>query len=235
VQRSKRDTMTGISPAGDMFWSLVDIRGPDECWPWKRSPKPSVYGQYTRPRAEGGRTVYAHREAYERRKGPIPKGRPLDHFRFPDGGCIGPACVNPDHVRPVTHRENILRGQGRTAWQAAQTECIRGHPFDEQNTYRPPLRPETRQCKSCSADRREAKRDRVRQQMADSMVCPSCRRSVRPRNIDVGGKLPARVPRAHKLPALDADGNQTGALLDEWCPQGDVRGRSSRGSVRRYG
>src|ERR1700731_2414568 len=57
------------------------------------------------------------------------------------------------HLEPVTNGENLLRGQGPTAMRAAQTACINGHPFTEENTYRP---------KSGGRDCRECKRVRDR-------------------------------------------------------------------------
>ena len=49
-----------------------------------------------------GKMRKAHRVFYERRHGPVPKG--LDHL------CRVTLCVNPDHLDPVVHRENVRRG-----------------------------------------------------------------------------------------------------------------------------
>ncbi len=39
--------LTGASDAlRDRFWSKVDRRGPDECWPWLEHRKRSGYGQF---------------------------------------------------------------------------------------------------------------------------------------------------------------------------------------------
>lgn len=52
-----------------------------------------------------GRTIKAHRLAWCLKNGVvIPEGLLLDH------GCRVRACVNPDHLTPVTVRENTLRG-----------------------------------------------------------------------------------------------------------------------------
>jgi hypothetical protein len=95
-----------------------------------------------------------HRWVYEQLVGPIPAGLVLDHL------CRNPACVRPMHLEPVTQQENILRGQGLAAANAVKTECSRGHPYTEANTYR---RPDGyRDCRECvnlrSRERNERRR-----------------------------------------------------------------------------
>jgi hypothetical protein len=48
-------------------------------------------------------TTLAHRAFYEAHRGAITE-RDLDHL------CRVRRCVNPDHLEPVSHRENIIRG-----------------------------------------------------------------------------------------------------------------------------
>lgn len=118
------------------FWAKVEKT--DTCWLWTAHMARDGYGQFW----AGKKLVRAHRYAYELLIGPIPKGLTLDHL------CRIRHCVNPADLEPVTHRENILRGEGWSGLKARQTECIHGHPFDEANTYR---RPTTgRQCRACN-------------------------------------------------------------------------------------
>jgi hypothetical protein len=70
------------------------------CWVWQWSLKGDGYGQAVGPNGPGK----AHRIVYERLRGPIPAGLELDHL------CRNPLCVNPDHLEPVTHQENLRRG-----------------------------------------------------------------------------------------------------------------------------
>lgn len=78
----------------------------DGCWEWTGARQPDGrydYGMFW----DGTRAVRAHRFAYELLVGPIPVGLELDHL------CRNPPCVNPAHLEPVTHAENIRRGVWR--------------------------------------------------------------------------------------------------------------------------
>jgi len=90
-----------------------------------------------------GRTIIAHRLAYELYKGPIPDGLELDHL------CRNRCCVNPDHLEPVTRQANILRGMGLCAENAKKTHCSNGHPYDEKNTYVRKRVSGGRACRTC--------------------------------------------------------------------------------------
>jgi hypothetical protein len=71
----------------------------------------------------------AHRLAYQLSVGQVPEGRDLDHL------CRNRARVNPSHLEPVEHRENVMRGQSFSAINAQKTHCPQGQPYDEANTY----------------------------------------------------------------------------------------------------
>src|ERR1035437_4260666 len=128
------------------LWAKVNKT--ETCWLWTGNLNGDGYGRLE----DGGRRLMAHRVAYELLVGPIPKGMEIDHVR--ERGCFNTNCVNPDHLEPVTHRENLLRGRSFSAINAAKTHCLNGHEFDEANTYwYEGLRGLCRQCRQCAHDR----------------------------------------------------------------------------------
>ena len=122
--------------AGDVitaFASLPEqlrdpIQATETCWLWRGHVKPTGYGQfYGQP---------AHRRVYEAIIGPIPAGLHLDHL------CEVLVCVNPAHLEPVTHRENMRRRNAKV------THCKQGHEFTPENTYQMPSG--SRRCRACN-------------------------------------------------------------------------------------
>lgn len=117
-------------------WSLRrDCPGP--CHLWDGAQNEKGYGTFW----VDGRTVKAHRYAYEQQNGPIPAGLEVDHR------CRRRACVAPGHLDAVTHRTNILRSANHVAARAAVTHCPADHPYDQANTIR--AANGTRKCRAC--------------------------------------------------------------------------------------
>lgn len=117
------------------------------CWEFQGVRIAKGYGKFYYQ----GQLRNAHRVAYELFKGQIPEGMQVDHF-----ACDNPPCCNPDHLRLVTARENLLRSDGRAAINAAKTHCAYGHEFTPENTY---VRANGgRTCRACGPRRRREKR-----------------------------------------------------------------------------
>ena len=116
--------MRGKSVLGDVgrFERFVSPEPMSGCWLWMANQHPRGYGLFWL----NGRMGWAHRAAYELHVGPIPKGAELDHK------CRVHECVNPRHLEPVTHAENMRRSHPNNS---AKTHCAHGHLFDENNTY----------------------------------------------------------------------------------------------------
>lgn len=134
------------------------------CWVWKGAPtKSGGYGQLGVREPDGTyKMVRAHRWSYEHFVGPIPKGLELDHTccvaPCPGGRCAHRLCVNPAHLEPVTHAENVGRGNVGSN-SRAKTHCPQGHPYDEVNTYRTSAG--KRMCRRCSRDRMRVRRSKL--------------------------------------------------------------------------
>lgn len=132
----------GPKPRSDMESLLAAVAEVTDsgCWLVRRRTL-AGYGQVVR----SGRPRLAHRMSYELFVGPIPEGLDLDHL------CRNRPCCNPEHLEPVTRRENLMRSPiAPAAINAAKTHCPRGHLYDEQNTY---LSQGKRSCRACKFER----------------------------------------------------------------------------------
>lgn len=89
----------------------------NDCWEWTGPLNTRGYAMLH----VGGQSYRAARFVYEHVVGSIPEGLELDHL------CRTRCCVNPEHLEPVTHQENIRRAQ------AVKTHCPQGHSYSGQN------------------------------------------------------------------------------------------------------
>lgn len=82
----------------ERFWSKVEIRGKDECWPWKAAPrrKDQGYGAFWMD----GRHHPAHKVASVLSGVVVPEGMDVCHH------CDNPPCCNPRHHFVGTTQEN---------------------------------------------------------------------------------------------------------------------------------
>jgi hypothetical protein len=104
------------------------------CWEWTAFINQYGYGQIY---AHGKYGRQAHRIAFELIEGPIQDGLELDHL------CRVRHCINPAHLEPVSHRENLIRIPG----YGTKTCCPAGHEYTPENTY---VLRSVRHCRPCN-------------------------------------------------------------------------------------
>ena len=132
------------------FFEKVGPPDANGCWPWLGAISTNKhghggYGNFFLPCPKGGRkwiAMMAHVFSYEfHTHKQIPPGLEPDHK------CRNRACVNYEHLEPVTRQVNILRGESPAAVNAKKTHCNNGHPLSGNN-----LRIEggRRRCRQCA-------------------------------------------------------------------------------------
>lgn len=134
----------------DWFMEKVEKVPESGCWIWLGALTKWGYGNFTYIKNGKRSWIGAHRFSYLHFKGLIPPHTELDHL------CRVTCCVNPDHLEPVSHRENTRRGYSITAKNSQKTHCKRGHPLVGNNLYiRPNIKWPARNCKTCGKELRE--------------------------------------------------------------------------------
>lgn len=117
----------------ERFWGKVAIMDDHSCWEWRAyKHKKDGYGRFGTGKGER----LAHRIAYRLLVGDIPDDMELDHI------CRNRGCVNPNHLEPVPHAENMQR--------ATKDHCKRGHKYTLEDTFQSNGKPR-RNCRICKS------------------------------------------------------------------------------------
>lgn len=106
---------------GQRFWSKVDVRGPDECWPWTGPVQSNGYGRFCYKRT----TRSVGQVALELTTGnPFPKGMDACHT------CDNRRCANPAHLWVGTRSDNMrdCAAKGRNAMQVGPHKSYFSQP-----------------------------------------------------------------------------------------------------------
>lgn len=134
------------------FWSKVDKRADDECWPWTGLVDKDGYGRFRITHAPGKYSSEpAARSSDRLLVGPIPEFHQIDHVHA--RGCRRRDCVNPAHLEPVTPGENVRRAE-----PARRERCPKGHEYTPENTST--TSGTGRTCVTCNRERRAKRRER---------------------------------------------------------------------------
>lgn len=87
--------------ARDRFWSSVEMRAPDECWPWLRFKNDKGYGITKVTINKRRYNSKTQRLAWLLTFGDIPDGLHVLHT------CDNPPCCNPAHLFLGTNGDNM--------------------------------------------------------------------------------------------------------------------------------
>jgi hypothetical protein len=135
----------------DTFFNKVDVRGDNECWPWRRSLGSHGYGQIGWNGKDGRPTVTtAHRVAWITVHGNIP---PLHSVRQICGSRV---CENPGHLKLL---KTSLANFEAASNNRDKTHCPKGHPYEGENLF---MVVNERRCRICALDARHERARRVK-------------------------------------------------------------------------
>lgn len=123
-------------------------RDANGCLIWPRTVDRDGYGLVCFRVAGGIRRVAAHRLAMLVEHGEIPEWMVIDHL------CRTHACIDTNHLRIATIRQNVRAGLSGYA-NPVKAHCPQGHAYDGDNVriYVRPDGGETRVCKACDREK----------------------------------------------------------------------------------
>jgi hypothetical protein len=98
-----------------------------------------------------GRSIRVHQLVLAAFVGPPPMGHEVRHL---DGDPSNNNLLNLTYgTRSENRYDEVRHG---VHYFANRTHCPQGHPYDEENTYRPPSRPGSRHCRACARLRNQS-------------------------------------------------------------------------------
>lgn len=141
------------------------VNNENGCWEWTGKTDSKGYGAIWF-RAGGRRRIAgAHRASWVVHRGPIVGNLDIDHL------CMNKICVNPEHLEPVTHRENMRRAyvagllKGKPWLSLAERQGCQRHGFADGKWYERKSRKNGGMdwsCRICGRERQRAARAQKR-------------------------------------------------------------------------
>jgi hypothetical protein len=139
--------LVGIEEMRRRFFARV-IKRADGCWIHTLATNRGYSQQFF-----GGKTFRGHRVSWFLAGNKFEVKKVLDHK------CRNRRCVNPDHLRQVSDKQNVLCGAGQTAINALKTHCIRGHELSGKHIT---IRNGRRVCRKCVNQRQRQRKQLAR-------------------------------------------------------------------------
>lgn len=130
--RSHGDPLTLPPVIEQRFWTKVDRNGPissllgTQCWIWTAATDPNGYGRFRRD----GKNVLPHRYSFEQYVGAV--WPYVCHLEI-DHRCHNPSCVNPQHLRLVTSKQQKEHRSG--AQSNNRSSGVRGVTWDKRRNH----------------------------------------------------------------------------------------------------
>lgn len=153
--RSDLDSDTFIKIGRQLILDNVEVNA-EGCWLWTGTSH-TTRGYYNVKL--GARSYLVHRLSFLVFNGEVASGFDVGHICHDQSNCEAGndcqhrRCCCPDHLRAMTHEQNIRAGRGD--WRKRLTHCIRGHAFSEANTIVRQKRGGgwQRSCRACARER----------------------------------------------------------------------------------
>lgn len=103
------------------YWSKIEVRRLDECWPWLGGVSRKGYGVFSVSHCAVNKTHNAHRVGLALRLGNLPDDIHALH------SCDNRLCQNPHHVFPGTNDENIADKMAKNRHRGPRGEAAAAH------------------------------------------------------------------------------------------------------------
>lgn len=141
------------------IFERIEKRPDGGCWVWPGATA-SGYGRIAWREDGEAHWAAVHRVVWQELRGEIPEGADLDHLCHDPSQCAAAKecphrkCCNPDHLEPVSRKENLARGGTIPAANAVTTHCPAGHPYEGDNVFKD--KEGRRYCRECVRARNRA-------------------------------------------------------------------------------